>query len=285
MVYNDTINCGTNPSFSKDPSPSDCLARGLPTEPKGRRRCDDPGILKKRFFGSITLSQGFFEWATKGLDDGFQELIVRKQKGEERKARAHDIKCGGDAMFHAGKGMVGLKVDFALNVTIENAIITDIENLADTGSFLCRNGVTFYPDKGTLKPGFEGYGGADVYGVIITKAYNVLLSNITLDSLYSLKGRAVGVDLIGQETGVALIEPNPEVDASKVRIKNVEVGSNITAGQKGYAVPINTDAHAVNMGNSGFSSEKAANIEVSIIWNKSFRHQLGPDLSDGHCLL
>ena len=266
-MYDDSIICGTNPAFTKDPSPllPDCLARGLPTKPQGNRSCDDPSLLRKRFFGSISLSQGFFKWATEGLENGLDDLFVRKPElGDERKGNAHDIKCGGDAMFHAGKGMVGLKVDFAANVTIQDVKISEIVNLADTGSFVCDNDVTFYPDKGMLKPGGNvNFGGADVRGAIFTKTYNVLLSNITVDSLYSLKGRALGVDLIGQETGIALIEPNAEVAASKITIKDIQVLSNITGGQKGYAIPINADAHALKMGEGGFTSQQAANLQVT----------------------
>ena len=262
MVYNDTINCGTHPDFTKDSLPSDCYEHGFPTIPQGNRSCDDAGVLKKRFFGSISLSRGFHQWATEGLERGLQELFVRKAGGRDRKDRAHRIKCGGDAMFHAGKGMVGLKVDFAANVTVENVRISDITNTADAGGFLCENTIKFYPNKGTLNPGIKDYAGADVRGAVLAKTYNVLLSNITVDGIYSLQGRVIGVDLLGPETAVALVEPNADVAASRFTIKDVRVLSNITAGQRGYAIPFNSDVNAIDMGPGGFSSEQAPNLQV-----------------------
>lgn len=64
MVKNDSIICGSNPAFTANPiNPiADCKAHGLPTTPQGLRSCDDPVLLQKRFFGSISLSQEYYRF-------------------------------------------------------------------------------------------------------------------------------------------------------------------------------------------------------------------------------
>lgn len=96
-MYDDTIVCGTNPAYSRDPTDpiADCKARNLSTTPQGPRACDDPGLLSKRFFGSIALTTQFYNWATGPGNQGrgLQDLLYTREPSPGRKDNAHMVRC------------------------------------------------------------------------------------------------------------------------------------------------------------------------------------------------
>lgn len=141
----------------------------------GIRSCDDPGLLAKRFFGSIALTPDLYQWATSLDKMGLDTLLRNKTKGQSSSQSpggggnggGHGLRCGGGAMAGEARGCFGLVVDFSNGVTIDNVSVTGIANTGHTGQFLCRS--KWRLDGDFIGPISTGYQGADVRGVVVTK--------------------------------------------------------------------------------------------------------------------
>lgn len=135
--------------------------------------------------------------------------------------------------FHAAKGIVALKADFASDLIIQNVIINNIVNSADRTAPACRN-----PDNDPAIFATNSDGGGDVRGIALAKSYNVLLKNVAIDNLGSREGKAIALDIHGDNTGVALVERKLILSTD---MDNVRVGSSIVGSQIGSGLPVQVD--------------------------------------------
>jgi len=136
-------------------------------------------------------------------------------------------KRNGDAMFHVGKGCMGLKLDGISKLCIRDVVIDGVENcgakaivcplpcesddtqidldVPDNCCPLDQSGVNFEPLKRSAYTGpsdgghpmqganIIGYGGADAYGITCSAVSHFDFSNVEIDSIVSHYGSSVGI--------------------------------------------------------------------------------------------
>lgn len=254
-LYDENYICGLNERtiFNPPALPSDC-----PATMNGPRKCEDLAVLHKRFFGSVKFSRELYQWATVGLENGLQTMFEAASDLEERRMTAHTVACGGDTMHHFAKGVFGFKADFGDQVDVWNLTIAGLANKGDQERFFCKNEWTLYGDGGSVGPSSIAYQGTDVHGAVITKSFNVSLTNVTMDYLHSEEGRVIGLDLIGDENGQSqYVVPNANEKAN-LRFHNVTIGNHIRAGRAGDLSSIIIDTTSFDFG--GLKALQGANL-------------------------
>jgi hypothetical protein len=234
---NPNINVEDPPFRYETPADSGPDCRPNPIEERKFEK--DWGLVHKRFFGGIGLSRGFYKWATVPGTD-LSELFNQTSDINERRSGPHRLDCG-DTQFHTSKGLFGLKVDFADHVYIKNVKIYNLKNVGDADNFICSN--TWSEKDGDLfGPNINKYAGANVRAFVTSKSFNVKLHNVEIDNIYSEKGSAYGVDLLGDRNGRSVGMPKyVGPDKPNVAIRNVVVGRRIKAGTGDLAKPFHVD--------------------------------------------
>lgn len=251
--------CGLNKqTILNPPTPPEYC----PEIPKGPRACEDLGVLHKKFFGSVKFSMELYEWATAGLPTGLGSLFESASQLEERRTTEHGIACGGDTMHHFSKGVIGFKADFGDAIDVWNMTVVGLTNKGDQTNYFCENEWRLHGTGQLVGPSGIEYQGTDVQGAVITKSFNVSLMNISLDYLYSEEGRAIGVDLIGDENGRSQYRMQYRPKAN-IRLENVTVGSQLNAGRGGDLSPIIGDTTSFDLG--GFKVSEGPNLPNT--WN------------------
>jgi hypothetical protein len=165
-------------------------------------------------------------------------------------------------MHHFSKGVIGFKADFGDSIDVWNMTVVGLTNKDDQTKYFCENEWRLHGTGQLVGPNSIEYQGTDVQGAVITKSFNVSLVNISLDYLYSEEGRAIGVDLIGDENGRSQYRmhyrPKPNI-----RLENVTVGSQLNAGRGGDLSPIIGDTTYFDLG--GFKVSEGPNLPNT--WN------------------
>lgn len=148
-------------------------------------------------------------------------------------------------MFNVARGVVGIKVDAVNNANIRGIKIRTLSNRGEITSFVCDNAFYLWRGLDYLGPVKNPrYAGADVRGLQITRAFETKLEDVEIDELFSLEGRAVGLDLNGDrpaESGFAVSRPY-------VTTNNVRVGSKLLGGKTGFNSAVEMSTQFSNFG-------------------------------------
>ena len=111
--------------------------------------------------------------------------------------------CNGDAMFHADKGVIGLKLDASQNVVVENTLISGVTNNGKLGSTLC-NYNTF--EKSNPNSEQTGYQGAVTRGISVCGSVGIDLIDVIIEDVSANSGSAVGIDTMLGSYDVNIID-------------------------------------------------------------------------------
>jgi len=201
----------------------------------------DVAMVQKRFFGGLKLTQAFVDFATvPGYSLG--DLLAKNPEVIARRQSRHYLLCNGDAMFHPGKGVVGVKLDFVGGVSLKNVTIAKVENAGDDGHWLCDRQRTYrLPKTGELVAvqRIDGgtYKGGDARGLRLGKSAGVVMDDVYIDDIVALEGAAYGVDM-GADTN-----DQSDWESSSIDFGDVEIGSAIRAGAGARAFPLATGAN------------------------------------------
>ena len=151
-----------------------------------------------------------------------------------------DYLCNGDTMFHVNKGVVGFKIDGAVDVRMSNTIANNLENLGAEGTSLCGDYAKSHPGA-TL----EGYGGAAVRAYTFAGTSDVRLNDVSATNISSLAGSISGCEILTDSDSIRIADcevrsveagldfiaepgsPNEAPKASGVRVRP-DVGDDVT---------------------------------------------------------
>lgn len=109
--------------------------------------------------------------------------------------------CNADTMFHVNKGVIGLRIDGASAVSLDNVEIENVTNAGAMGHTEC---IMHSKDH---VPGGE-YGGAYARGISLAAASQVSFVDVSLTGVSSEKGPAICIDV--------------QADSSEIDITSVE---------------------------------------------------------------
>lgn len=170
-----------------------------------------------------SISKNLISWAESGAP---LSAYISTNKGPN----GTGFICNGDQMFHVNKGVIGFKLDGAINVKVMNSGADSISNIGQPSSNACGNYSISHP-KATL----EGYGGAATRAVSISGSKDVELTNMNFKDIYSFAGCSIGIDV--------------QTDSKGVTVKKLEIKKNLSAtvNQEMKNVRISTDATNVNI--------------------------------------
>ena len=115
----------------------------------------------------------------------------------------YGIFCNGDTMFHANKGVIGLKLDASQNVVVENTLVSNVVNNGKLGSTLCGYDTA---QKSNPHSELTGYQGAATRGVSICGSVGIDLIDVTIEDVFSASGTAVGIDSMLDSHDVNIID-------------------------------------------------------------------------------
>jgi hypothetical protein len=127
--------------------------------------------------------------------------------------------CNGDSMFHVMKGLIGLKMDGVIGATIKSLHISDLRNFGMKGSDKCSYNTTTFSHPLTPIP---GYNGAKTIGITISGSRDIHFSDITIDNIKSLHGRAIGIDIL--------------LDSSNISIRDLSISNVMSGSNESYPV-------------------------------------------------
>lgn len=102
----------------------------------------------------------------------------------------------------------------------------------------------------------ESYGSGNVHAVILTKSFNVQLSNVTIDNLISSHGAALGLVTSGKEGWVGSSDLR---NNTNITLNHVHVMANVQGGRRGQAAATVQDA-ASGLGFGGYSSDPGSDV-------------------------
>jgi len=189
-------------------------------------------LIQKKMFGGLKLSKQFYDWA---LDPNGRlgKLFVSDPDITSRRQSHHRITCGADAMFHINKGIVGLRLEFLGNVTLNDVTVENIENVGDAGHWLCDRKFQLFDNREVVQPMNLASGrqkGPDVRGITFGKSEGIFVNDVTVDNLRSLEGAAIGVDVVVDASD------RSDYEGGEFEFEKVDVGT-LHAGRGDLAFP------------------------------------------------
>lgn len=164
------------------------------------------------FFGTLNIQEGIHLWkddTTKYFTlTPDRKIILKDANGNNVKINNKDviyqIFCNGDTMFHVNKGIIGLKVDGANKMHIENVIISDIINSGNRGSHIYGCYTKSHPQQGNM----IGYHGAKTYGATFSAVNDLNCNKLTIDTIESKYAQATGMSLMNNSSNCNLENMN-----------------------------------------------------------------------------
>jgi len=111
-----------------------------------------------------------------------------------RAASGFEFLLNGDSMFHVHKGVIGLRIDGANHVLVQNVDVCNMENHGLPGD---ARTAYYGPARGHLHQNEGmGYCGSEVRGLSVAGSLNVTLSRVRTMNVRSLHGPATGMDFM-----------------------------------------------------------------------------------------
>lgn len=157
----------------------------------------DTTLIQKKMFGGLALSKQFFEWATIP-GTRLSTMLIRQQEIVARKQSRHYITCNHDALFHSNKGLVGLRLEFLGNVTLNRISLKNLENTGDKDHWVCGLQWVETNHNERIRSRFTGspdHGGPNIRGVSMGKSEGITVKDVSIDNFESLEGDIIGVDI------------------------------------------------------------------------------------------
>lgn len=112
--------------------------------------------------------------------------------------------CNGDSMFHVNKGVIGFKIDAAINVVMHGCTASRLSNLGDIASSKCNyNKDEYSHPQATL----SGYGGGHVRGFTFAGSSNITCIDCAVSDLHSKYGNIIGFDILTDSTDINMNSP------------------------------------------------------------------------------
>lgn len=109
--------------------------------------------------------------------------------------------CNGDSMFHVNKGVIGFKLDAAVNVKVQNSSVDGLVNLGGVGSQLCGD---YLKGKSHPEATLLGYGGAKARGFTFAGSRKVNVTGALVSRVEAVAGTAIGIDVMTNARNVTI---------------------------------------------------------------------------------
>lgn len=198
-------------------------------------------------------------------------------------------KRNGDAMFHVGKGCMGLKLDGISQLCVRDVVIDNVENcgskaivcplpcesgntqigldVPDNCCPLDQSGVNLDPLKRSAYTGptdgghpmqganIIGYGGADAYGITCSAVSHFDFSNVKIKSVISHYGSAVGVLVQCQSN-------DGKITCTSIDKIHAAINANKIDFSQGVKAPIGNGIR-IDTSSKNISIEKTAIVDVA----------------------
>jgi hypothetical protein len=133
--------------------------------------------------------------------------------GDYQSSQKWSMTCGNDPMFHAVKGLYGLRLSGIEGAIVSNVKIENMKEISDIGTDMCGSFVVFSQQQ----PYMYGYSGNNVHSISVLHS-NVLFNNININGIESTTGNATGIS----------VYPRSDVifEGNENKISNIIAGSN-----------------------------------------------------------
>jgi len=153
-----------------------------------------PPFLQERFF-TLSFTPGVLAWMRGDIN--FADLLTQHD---------YSIIRNGDTMFHVNKGAMGIRIDGATNVCLDEVSIENVTNTADTGFMTALPGEVApihyvgpedggHPAQGPLQRGFMG---ADSRGLSIAATNNTTVRNVVVKNVFARLGVSRGLQVFNK---------------------------------------------------------------------------------------
>ena len=142
----------------------------------------------------LNVPQALIDWAESG--QSLQHLLDQGIR----------IAGGGDSMSHVNKGVIGIRIDGAEDVSMEDIVIESVINRGEPATPQALDQLTIHPLDTRL-----GYDGTTARGVSITNVHNLSINQLEIGTINSAYGAAIGVDWSSRD-----LEP-PEINGLTVQ--------------------------------------------------------------------
>lgn len=123
--------------------------------------------------------------------------------------------CNQDTMAHRQKGVVGVSVQGAENIELQNVEVNNTVNYGAPGTKRCGAYLFEAPDLKAAR--LVGYTGCDVRGILTVASHNVVIKNSRVSHTRSRNGMATGVQMFNDMKHVAL----EDVEISETKVDNM----------------------------------------------------------------
>jgi len=168
--------------------------------------------LDTSFFGTLNITKHIVYWKDmqnsyfKKISDNELQLYINNvpvlDNGNDV---IYKIFGNGDTMFHVNKGVLGLRIDGANSIELDNNVISDISNDGNKGSDIAGHYIKSHPDQGKM----VGYHGSNTYGIVCSAVNNMIINNTCATNINSSHGSAFGIAL--------------QNDTCNCKLKNIKV--------------------------------------------------------------
>ena len=172
----------------------------------------------------------------------------------------------GDSMFHANKGVVGLKLDGMRNVVCDNVTIDNTKNVTpiyglfygdgqcqqpgDTTHIITDDEKAYKSRLGVSNPHNNLYGslGTDCRAISLASTTRAYFFNVSISGVESLQGRAIGVDAFFETSHIAMSECAIHNIIASKDVPLVDVTTNEHPVQLNDAIGLHVGKGVVKMG-------------------------------------
>lgn len=161
-------------------------------------------------FGTLSIDSNLLEWS----QDPSIALTLNETGTEASltNGTTYKVRYNGDSMHHVLKGVLGLRMEGATDISLTNVCVKDIV----TEGVLGRSVYSNENDGGHEgQKGMVGYWGTVSHGVRISGSSSISLKNVSVDSVSSTNGPAYGI-AVHSSSGATL---------STILVERVEGGS------------------------------------------------------------
>lgn len=154
----------------------------------------------------LNVPQLVVDWAESG--ESLQRLLDQGIR----------ITGGGDSMSHVNKGVIGIRIDGAWDVSLENIELETVVNLGEPAAPQALSQLTIHPMDTRV-----GYDGTTARGLSLTNINGFSINQLEIGTIKSAYGAAIGVDWIST---------NPEPPTiTGVSVETLLPGTELVSGE------------------------------------------------------
>lgn len=162
----------------------------------------------------------------------------------------------GDIQHHQLKGVIGMRIEGASDVTIQNVSVSTVKNSAEIGYDYEGQGYIGDSDGGQGGQGSKmiGFFGNHTRGVSISACSKLKISDLTVSNVESVTGPAFGIEVKGETT---------DLEMKRTEVKNIIAGSSPAYAVEAASQPIKALAF-----NNWFPAAKGLRLDKSVSYAK-----------------